>query len=44
MKPNDVLSKIAVIHKKPVNTILAANPQIKDPNKIRPGDKIIIPT
>lgn len=44
VKPNDVLSKIAATHKKSVNTILAANPKITDPNKIRPGDKIIIPT
>lgn len=44
VKPNDVLSKIAVLHKKPINTLLAANPQIKSPNLIRPGDKIIIPT
>lgn len=44
VKPNDALSKIAALHKKPANVILAANPQIKDPNKIRVGDKIIIPT
>lgn len=44
VKPNDALSKIAAQHKKPVNVILAANPQIKSPNLIRVGDKIIIPT
>lgn len=43
VKSNEVLSKIADLHKKPLNILLAANPQIKDPNKVRPGDKIIIP-
>jgi len=43
VKPNDMLSKIALTYKKTLQDILKANPQITDPNKIRPGDKILIP-
>jgi LysM repeat protein len=43
VKSGDTLSKIAAQYGVTVDQILAANPQIKDPNKIAVGDKIVIP-
>lgn len=40
----DTLSAIAAKHKATLKAVLAANPQIKDPNLIHPGDKIKIPS
>jgi LysM repeat protein len=40
VKPNDNLSKIAKQQGKTLDDIIKLNPQIKDPNKIQPGQKI----
>jgi LysM repeat protein len=40
----DTLARIAKKYKLTVEQLLAANPQIKDPNKIAAGDVIIIPS
>jgi LysM repeat protein len=44
IKKNDTLSKIAAAHGITVEELLAANPSIKDPNKIGLGQQIIIPS
>ena len=44
VKSGDILSKIASKYKVTVDQILQANPKITNPNKIKPGDKITIPT
>ena len=43
VKPGDNLTNIAKKYNMTVSDILKANPQIKDANKIYPGDKIISP-
>lgn len=43
IKKNDTLSKIATAHGITVEQLLAANKQIKDPNKITQGQVITIP-
>ncbi len=43
VQPGDTLFKIAQRFRTTVDAILAANPEIKDPNVIFPGQKIIIP-
>ena len=43
VKSGDSLSGIAATYGVTVDDILAANPSITDPNKIAPGDKIVIP-
>lgn len=43
VKLNDNLGKISKLHKKTVKSIIDANPQIKNPNLIRPGQIINIP-
>jgi nucleoid-associated protein YgaU len=44
VQPNDTLEKIRKRFNVTMDALLAANPQIKDPNKIRIGDPITIPT
>ena len=44
IKKGDTLSKIAKSFGVTAQQILTANPQIKDPNKIKIGDVITIPT
>jgi hypothetical protein len=44
VKSGDNLGKIAKKFKTTIDAILKANPQIKDPNKIKVGDAITIPT
>jgi LysM repeat protein len=44
VRAGDNLGKIAKRFKTTIDAILAANPQIKDPNKIKIGDEITIPT
>ncbi len=44
VKQGDTLSKIAAAYGLTIDQILAANHQIKDPNKIAIGDQIVIPT
>jgi LysM repeat protein len=44
IKKGDTLSKIAAAHGITVEELLAANPSIKDPNKIGLGQQIIIPS
>ena len=39
----DTMSKIAKKYGVTVDEIMAANPQIKNPNKIQIGDEIVIP-
>ena len=41
--PGDNLTKIAKMFKTTVAAILKANPSIKDPDLIHPGDKIKVP-
>ena len=43
VKPGDTLNKIAKKYKVTVDQLLAANKQIKNPNKIAVGDEITIP-
>lgn len=43
IKSGDTLSKIAVANGLTIEQLLAANPEIKDPNKIVVGNSIIIP-
>jgi len=43
IKKNDILSKIASAHGVALADLLAANPQIKNPNKITEGQVITIP-
>jgi LysM repeat protein len=43
-KKGDTLSKIATANGLTLDELLAANPSIKDPNKIGLGQQIIIPT
>jgi LysM repeat protein len=43
VKAGDNLGKIAKRFKTTIDAILRANPEIKDPNKIRIGDEIKIP-
>ncbi len=43
VKSGDTLSKIASAYGLSVEELLAANPQITDPNKIQIGDAIVIP-
>jgi peptidoglycan endopeptidase LytE len=42
VQPGDSLSEIAFIYRTTVNTILALNPQISDPNLIYPGETLTI--
>jgi hypothetical protein len=44
IKKGDFLNKIAAAHGISLDELLAANPDIKDPNKIVEGQQIIIPT
>jgi LysM repeat protein len=43
IKKNDILSKIASAHGVSLADLLAANPQIKNPNRITEGQVITIP-
>ena len=43
VKKGDTLSKIAKAHKVTLKKLIAANPQIKNPDLIHPGDIITIP-
>jgi LysM repeat protein len=43
IKKNETLSKIATAHGITLDELLAANPQIKNPNKITEGQQITIP-
>jgi morphogenetic protein associated with SpoVID len=43
IKKNDILSKIASAHGVALADLLAANPQIKNPNRITEGQVITIP-
>lgn len=43
VKKGDTLTKIAKAHKVTLKKLIAANPQIKNPDLIHPGDKITIP-
>ena len=43
VKKGDTLSKIAKVHKVTLKKLIAANPQIKNPDLIHPGDIINIP-
>src|SRR5262245_19155709 len=43
IKKGDTLSKIAAAHGLTLDELMAANPTIKDPNKISEGQQIIIP-
>lgn len=43
VKPGDTLSHIAKDHRVTLNQLLEANPQIRNPNRIRPGDTIQLP-
>ena len=43
VKPGDTLSKIAKITNCSTDQLLKANPQIKDPNKIKVGDVLTLP-
>ena len=44
VKSGDTIWKIAAKHQVGMSEIIAANPQIKNPDLIYPGQKIIIPT
>ena len=44
VRSGDNLGKIAKRFNTTIDAILKANPQIKDPNKIKVGDKVTIPT
>lgn len=43
VKPGDTLSHIAKDHRVTLNQLLDANPQIRNPNRIQPGDTIRLP-
>src|SRR5919106_2328735 len=43
IKPGDTLSKIATRSRMTLAQLLQANPQIKDPNKIKVGDVVNVP-
>ncbi|SKA72766.1 spore coat assembly protein SafA/uncharacterized protein, YkwD family [Clostridium sp. USBA 49] len=43
VKPNDSMWKIAVKHQIGLSEIIHANPQIKNPNLIYPGQKLTVP-
>jgi hypothetical protein len=43
VKKDDTLSGIAAKYKVTVDDLLAANPDLKDPNRLQIGDKIVIP-
>ena len=43
MKAGDTLSKVATAFELSLEELLAANPQITDPDKIAIGDEITIP-
>jgi hypothetical protein len=43
LKKNDVLSKVAAKYGLTLDELLAANPDIKNPNKVAEGQQIIIP-
>ena len=43
VKKGDTLTSIARKFKVTLAALKAANPQIKDPRKMQPGDKITIP-
>jgi LysM repeat protein len=43
IKKGDTLSKIATAHGLTLDELMAANPAIKDPNKISEGQQIVIP-
>ena len=43
IKQGDTLSKVAVAHGISLEELLAANPDIKDANKIKEGQQITIP-
>ncbi len=44
VKPGDTLNKIAEKYSTTTTKIIASNPQIKNANSIKPGQKLIIPT
>ena len=44
IKKGDTLSKIATSHGLTLQELLAANPDIKNPNKVTEGQQIVIPT
>jgi LysM repeat protein len=44
LKKGDTLSKIATKNGLTIEELLAANPDIKNPNKVAEGQQIIIPT
>jgi uncharacterized YkwD family protein/spore coat assembly protein SafA len=44
VKPGDTMWKIAVKHQVVVSEIISANPQVKNPNLIYPGQRLNIPT
>lgn len=43
VRKGDTLTAIAARNKVPLKDLVAANPQIKDPNKIFPGQGIMLP-
>lgn len=43
VRPNDSLTRIARTAKVPLGTILALNPQVENPDAIRPGQQIVLP-
>jgi LysM repeat protein len=43
VRPGDTMWSISKATGVKVNLLLAANPQIQDPNRLRPGDVIVIP-
>jgi LysM repeat protein len=44
IKKGDTLSKIATSHGLTLEELLAANPEIKNPNRVSEGQQIVIPT
>ena len=44
VKQGDTMTSIARAHGVDVNALIAANPQIKNPNSLNIGDKLTIPT
>jgi len=44
VKPGDNLSDIARQHGVSLDALIRANPQISNPNLIRPGEEVTIPT